>query len=134
MLYPIIVHQDEGVYEFTAPDFPSCFSLAETQEEIRPMLQDVVQLCMEETGVDVPVPSKIEEVAASEDAQGGFVMLVDLDFSFLDKTKTTISMTIPLSMLNTIDRAAKAVGKNRSQYLAECGVRCAPKRRPQAGA
>ncbi|SHJ71604.1 type II toxin-antitoxin system HicB family antitoxin (plasmid) [Halodesulfovibrio aestuarii] len=131
MLYPIIVHEEDGGYTFTAPDFPSCFSEADSQEEIQPMLQDVVQLVMEETGADVPVPSSVAELAASEEAQGGFVMLVDVDLSFLEKTAKRYNISTAPCLMATIDRAAKVAGKSRSQYLIDCGLKCAPRNRPQ---
>jgi len=134
MLYPIIVHMDDGAFEFTAPDFPNCFSLADSQEEIQPMLQDVVQLVMEETGADVPVPSSVADVAASKEAQGGFVMLVDVDLSFLEKTAKRYNISTSPYLMATIDRAAKSAGKSRSQYLVDCALRCAPKGRPEVGA
>lgn len=134
MLYPIIVHQEEDGYSFKAPDFPNCFSEADTPEEIQPMLQDVVQLCMEESGVDVPVPSEVAQVAASEEAQGGFVMLVDVDLSFLEKTAKRYNISTAPCLMATIDRAAKVAGKSRSQYLIDCGLKCAPRNRPQPGA
>lgn len=89
---------------------------------------------MEETGVDVPVPSGVAQVAASEEAQGGFVMLVEVDLSFLEKTAKRYNISTSPYLMATIDRAAKSTGKSCSQYLVDCALRCAPQKILSTGA
>lgn len=84
MKLPIIVHKEDVGFSINIPDVEGAFTQAEAEEEIQPMVQDVVQLCMEKTKQKLPTPSTVEEIAASEDAQNGYVVLIDLDFSFLD--------------------------------------------------
>lgn len=84
MQLPIIIHKEDVGFSIDIPDVEGAFTSAETEEEIQPMVQDVVQLCMRETKQKLPTPSTVEEVAASEDAQGGTVVLININMSFLD--------------------------------------------------
>lgn len=84
MKLPIIVHKEDVGFHIDIPDIEGAFTSAPTEEEIQPRVQDVVKMCMEYTKQKLPNPSTVEEVAASEDAQGGTVVLIDVDMSFLN--------------------------------------------------
>ena len=76
MLYPIILHKDEGsAYGVTVPDFPGVFSGGDTLEEALANVQDAIECFYDgEENVNPPSPSALEAVLASEDAQGGAVV------------------------------------------------------------
>lgn len=65
----------------------------------------------------LPDPSPLERVIASEGAKEGAVVLVDVNFDFLEKKTVPVNITVPLYMKNRIDKAAKARGLTRSAYL-----------------
>ena len=119
MLYPIILHKDAGsAYGVTVPDFPGVFSGGDTLEEALANVQDAIECFYDgEENVNPPSPSALEAVLASEDAQGGAVVLVEVNFDFLEKKTVPVNITLPLYMRNRIDHAAKTRGLNRSQFL-----------------
>ena len=87
MRYPVIVHKDGGSdYGVTVPDFPGVFSGGETLDEALANVQDAIETFYEGEEVErLPDPSPLESVLASEDAEGGAVVLVDVNFDFLEK-------------------------------------------------
>ena len=121
MLYPVIVHKDEGTeYGVTVPDFPGVFSGGETLEKALSNVQDAIETFYEgETNVPAPPdPSPLEKALASEDAQGGAVVLVNVDFGFLEKKAVPVNITLPAWLRDRIDKAAKEAGVTRSKYIA----------------
>ena len=127
MIYPVIIHKDEGSdFGVIIPDFPGCFSAASSQETIAASVQDAIECYMEGEDMEVPTPSDLTAVMASEDAEDGAIMMVDVDLSFLEKKAVPVNITMPVYVRNKIDRAAKATGKTRSAYMVDCALRCAP--------
>ena len=119
MRYPVIVHKDEASdYGVTVPDFPGVFSGGETLDEALANVQDAIETYYEGEEVEsLPDPSPLERVISSEDAKEGAVVLVDVNFDFLEKKTVPVNITVPLYMKNRIDKAAKARGLTRSAYL-----------------
>lgn len=133
MMYPVILfHEDGSDYDIIIPDFPGCYSAADTQEEIQSMVQEAIETHMDGEEWEPPIPSNVANVAASEAAEEGFVMMVDVDLSFLEKKTERVNITVPSYLLRRIDRMARGVGKNRSQFLVDCALRCAPKKMASA--
>ena len=89
MLYPIILHKDEGSdYGVTVPDFPGVFSGGATLDEALANVQDAIECFYDgEENANPPSPSALEAVLVSEDAQGGAVVLVEVNFDFLEKSR-----------------------------------------------
>ena len=121
MLYPVILHKDEGTdYGVTVPDFPGVFSGGSTLEEALANVQDAIETFYEgEEGAMPPHPSPLEKALASEDAQDGAVVLVDVDFDFLEKKAVPVNITLPVWLRNRIDKAAKDTGITRSRFIAQ---------------
>ena len=117
MQYIAIVHKDEGsAYGVTLPDFPGCFSAADSIEDLAQNVQEAVEVYAEdEEGFQPPVPKSFDEVA--KQANGGVLMLVDVSFDFLDKAVVPVNVSMPAYMRERIDRAAKRRGLTRSAYL-----------------
>ena len=112
MRYPVIVHKDEGTdYGVTVPDFPGVFTGGETLDEALKNVQEAIECFYEGEA------SPLERVLASEDAEGGAVVLVDVNFDFLEKKAVPVNITMPLYVRNRIDKAAKAHGLTRSAFL-----------------
>lgn len=119
MRYPVIVHKDGGSdYGVTVPDFPGVFSGGETLDEALANVQDAIETFYEGEEVErLPDPSPLESVLASEDAEGGAVVLVDVNFDFLEKKAVPVNITVPLYLRKQIDTAAKEQGLTRSAFL-----------------
>ena len=120
MHYIAIIHKGEGTaYGVTLPDFPGCFSAADTLDDVPRNVQEAVELWAEGEEVAPPVPSSFEEVARSEAARGGMLMLVDITFDFLDPNIVPVNISMPVHMRNRIDRAARDRGLTRSSFLVQ---------------
>lgn len=118
MKYIAIVHKDsDTAYGVTLPDFPGCFSGADTLEEVPAAIQEAVELWAEGEKIDPPMPSTFDDVAKLESAQGGVLMLVDVSFDFLNQKAVPVNITMPVYLRDRIDSAAKRSGMNRSQFL-----------------
>jgi len=118
MKYIAIIHKDaNSAYGVTLPDFPGCFSAADTLDEIPAAVQEAVELWAEGEEVDPPVPSSLDSIANSGLATGGMLMLVDINFDFLDDNVVPVNISMPVYMRNRIDKEAKARGLTRSAYL-----------------
>lgn len=114
MKYIAIIHKDpESAYGVTLPDFPGCFSGADTLDEIPGNIQEAVELWAEGEDITPPVPSSFESVAQLDSAKGGMLMLVDVNFDFLDQNIVPVNISMPVYMRNLIDREAKARGLTR---------------------
>ena len=118
MKYIAIIHKEaDTAYGITLPDFPGCFSAADSLDDIPATIQEAVELWAEGEEVEPPVPSSFEAVAQSPAARGGLLMLVDVDFDFLDQNVVPVNISMPVYMRKRIDRAARAHGLTRSAYL-----------------
>jgi len=121
MRYPVIIHKEENTdYGIVVPDFPGVFSGGSTLEEALANIQDAIETFYEgEEAAAPPTPSPLESALAHEDAQGGAVALVDVDFAFLEKKAVPVNITLPAWLCKRIDKAAKAAGLTRSKFIAQ---------------
>lgn len=124
MQYPVIIHKDENsCFGVIIPDFEGCFTAGDTIEEALQNVQEAVECHLEGEDVEIPLPSALEDVAKSEDAEGGFLALAEVDLSFMEKQVERINITIPKYALLKIDKAWVKVGaKSRSKWLADLGL------------
>ena len=121
MLYPVIVHKDPASdYGITVPDFPGVFSGGSSLDEALTNVQDALETYYEGEEVEaLPVPTPLDTVIVSDAAHSGAVVLVDVNFDFLNTRSVPVNITLPLWLRNRIDKAAKDAGMNRSKYLAK---------------
>lgn len=119
MHYPVIVHKNEGSdYGMTVSDFPGVFSGGGTLDEALANVQDTIETFYEGKEVErLPGSSPLGSVLASGDTEGEAVVLVEVNFGFLEKGAVPVNITVPLYLRNRIDRAAKARGIIRSALL-----------------
>jgi len=120
MLYPVIVHKDPASdYGVTVPDFPGVFSGGVTLEEALANVQDAIETFYEGEQVEsLPKPSPLDVLISSGSVEGGAVVMVDVNFDFLDTKAVPVNITLPVWLRNRIDKAAKEAGMNRSRYIA----------------
>lgn len=119
MYFPLIVYKDKtSDYGAFFPDFPGCFSMATTLDELLANAQDAVETWMLGESADkFPSPSAPELVLATPEAQGRAVFFVDIDTTFLDDETQRVNITLPRNTVNCIDKEAKAKGLSRSDFL-----------------
>jgi predicted RNase H-like HicB family nuclease len=118
--YPAIIETDErGGFGIFFPDFPGCVSAGDTIDEVMANGEEALAGHIEigiEHGDAIPEPSDLQSVVVDDDIQVAGRVLVRAD---LPGESRPLSITLPEGLLARIDRKAKALGYNRSAFLAE---------------
>jgi len=124
MRFPMIVYKNEkSAYGGLLPDFPGCWPVGETLDELLADVQDAVEAWMEgEDPAIFPVPSSLDAVQGSPDAQGRVLLLADVDTAFLEDVTERVNITAPRYALAAIDKLAKARGLSRSAYMVRASL------------
>ncbi len=119
MRFPMIVYKSENSgYGGLLPDFPGCYPMGETLDELLADVQGAVETWMEGEDPSIfPPPASLEAVQASPDAKNRTLVLVDVNTAFLDSATERVNITVPRYALSAIDRLAKAQGLSRSAYM-----------------
>ncbi|MCP1121582.1 type II toxin-antitoxin system HicB family antitoxin [Robbsia andropogonis] len=119
MLYPAYVHPGDGdtAFGIQFPDFPGCFSAADSQNEIPANAQEAVEAHFAD-GEPVPPPSTIARWADSADYADGFWMLIDIDLRKVSSKAVRLNISLPDYLVQRIDAAASARRLSRSAFLA----------------
>lgn len=124
MRFPLIVVKEaDSSYGGILPDFPGCYPMGSTLDELLDNVQDAIETWMLGEDPEVfPQPSLLEDVQQLQEAQGHVLLLVDIGIDFLDSTPQRINITVPRYALGLIDKAAKARGATRSAYLVQSAL------------
>lgn len=124
MKYPAVIHTDNGQdFGIFLPDFPGVISGGTSIEECLASVQEAVELVYEATGqTELPAPTPVADVMASDEAAGGWVMVADIDPAFLNARAVRVNLSIPEYLLARIDKKAKAAGLNRSAYMVQAAL------------
>lgn len=120
MLYPVYIHvgDNKHAHGVTIPDFPGCFSAADSWENLPANIQEAVELHFDGEDLDIPAPAPLEELASCAEYQGGVWMLVDIDLSRIRPRPVRINISLPGSLVRRIDEYAKTRHLSRSGFLA----------------
>ena len=124
MLYPVYVHvgDAEHAHGVTIPDFPGCFSAADSWNNLAAKVQEAVEVYCESEDMEIPAPSSLDDLVRSADYTGGIWMVVDIDTSRLDTKAERINITLPARLLRIIDQYVESTHGNRSAFLAEAAM------------
>ncbi len=119
MHFPMIIYKSSNsAYGGLLPDFPGCYPMGDTLDMLLAAVQDAVETWMEgEDPALFPLPSLLESVQSSPEAQGRVLLLVDVDTAFLEKVTERVNITVPRYALAAIDKMAKIRGLSRSAYM-----------------
>lgn len=101
------------------PDFPGCFSAADSWEELPANIQEAVEAHFEGEDVDIPKPTPLEELVSRPEYQGSAWMMVDIDLARIRPKAVRINISLPDSLVRRIDKYAKARHLSRSGFLAK---------------
>lgn len=120
MLFPVYVHKGDDSHAHGAelPDFPGCFSAADSWSELPARIQEAVELYCEDEDMLVPPPSSLDDLVNHPDYQNGIWMLMDIDTSKLRTRSVRLNVSLPESLLRRIDDEAGARHMSRSAFLA----------------
>ena len=128
-IYIAAIHKDQDS-DFTAlfPGVPGCITAGSTMEELEAMAREALQGHLEvlrDLGDPVPAPLAIEEARAHEDGRGAsFYLAVPV---YLETGRVVrLNITMPSSLVDQVDRFAKANHLSRSAFLAQAARRAMP--------
>lgn len=123
MLYPLYVHHAAGTaWGGTFPDFPGCFTAADTLADLPRCAQEAVEVFFEDEDVDIPAPGDIDRLCSQSDFQGGFWLLVDIDLAKVNAKPLRLNVSLPAHLVQRIDRYADAHHMTRSGFLARAAL------------
>lgn len=120
MLYPVYVHKDKGsAYGLTFPDFPGCFSAADTLADIPRMAQEAVEVHFAGEDFGIPEPSAPERWEGDERFTGGYWLLLDIDLAKISTKPVRLNVSLPQNLVVLIDAFASEHHMSRSGFLAQ---------------
>ncbi len=124
MLYPIYIHLGDKrhAHGVTVPDFPGCYSAADSWDELPEKILEAIELYCEGEDMDIPAPTPLEKLAAQSKYKGGVWMLIDVDVSQLTTRPVRLNVSLPEGLVKRIDTYAKAHHLTRSGFLAKAAV------------
>lgn len=120
MAYAIaLVHEENGVFGISFPDFPGCISTADTLDEV--IYRGSLALTMHvegmvEDGDPLPVLRSASDIRHTEDTEGAIIAAVSFE---LPGKSVRVQISMDEHLLEALDRAAKAKGASRSGCIAE---------------
>ena len=124
MLYPIYVHHEAGsAYGATFPDFPGCFAAADEIQYLTKAAQEAAEAHFGADSDPIPAPTSPDAWASDEDYQGGFWMMIDIDLSKVRSKAVRLNITLPESLVHSIDAYAASHHLSRSAFLASAAER-----------
>jgi predicted RNase H-like HicB family nuclease len=103
MLYPVYLHvgDERHAHGISIPDFPGCFSAADSWEGLPQAIQEAAEVFFEGEETEIPAPTPIERLALDPAYQGGAWMLAEIDVSKLGPSSGTTSATAAPAVLST---------------------------------
>lgn len=120
MMYPMYVHlgDENTAHGVTMPDFPGCYTAADSYEDLPKMVQEAVELHFDGEELPIPTPTPLEVLAKNGEYEGGTWMLFDIDLSRVDTSSKRINISMPQNLIERIDDKAKLIKLSRSAFLA----------------
>lgn len=117
-----LIHEENGVFGASFPDFLGCTTVADSLDAIMPKAAEVLAFHVEgmvEDGLSLPPVRSLTQLRKDpifrEDSAGAIIALVP----YAPPARAArINITLDESLLERVDRAAEAAGETRSGYLA----------------
>lgn len=124
MKFPIAIEPGDNshAYGVVVPDLPGCFSAGDTIESAYENAKEAIAGWLEielDDGHEIPLPSKIEDLAKQEEYKGWIFGIVDVPDEFLSDKTQRVNVTLPGRVLRRLDHLAKNSGETRSGYIAK---------------
>jgi len=122
-----LVHEEEGRFGVSFPDFPGVVTAAATLDDALRRAAETLAFHvagMIEDGDALPRLHTLSELRRDRtfqaDAKGALLVVVPVE---LPGRAVRVNISLDEGLLTAIDRAAKAVGENRSAFLANAAKR-----------
>lgn len=117
-----LVHEEDGTFGVSFPDFPGCVTAADTLDGAAAKAREVLAFHadgMAEDGLALPAVRTLDELRkdkeARADMRGALIMLVPYD---PPSRAVRINLTMDEALLARVDQAASRAGESRSGFLA----------------
>ncbi len=118
MIYPVYVTKEPGTcYGVIIPDFPGCFSAADSQADLPANIQEAIEVHMEGEDLTIPEPSSIDDLQHLDDYTDGHWLLVDIDISKINTKAQRVNISLAASFLSGMDKYAKSNSMTRSALI-----------------
>lgn len=118
-----ILHEENGVFGVSFPDFPGCITGADTEEDAIRKADEALTFHvagMLEDGETLPIGRSMRELVADPSVRelldGGVLFMARYE---LPKRALRINVSMDESLIEAIDRAAEQANESRSGFLAE---------------
>lgn len=118
-----LIHEEEGAFGASFPDFPGATTVAGDLEMLYRKAAEMLAFHvggMAEDGDGIPALRTLDELRKDptfrEDAEGAMIALIDVE---LPGKAVRVNISIEEHLLKRIDRAAEAAGESRSGFLAQ---------------
>lgn len=120
MIYPVYVHvgDDTHAHGVTIPDFPGCFTAADTWNALPKAVQEAIELHCEDEDMAMPISTPLEQLVNNPDYVDGIWLMIDVDLSQINTRSVRLNISLPESLVHRIDSEAKARHMSRSAFLA----------------
>ena len=116
-----LIHEENGVFGASFPDFLGCTTVADSLDAVIPKAAEALAFHVEGMIEDGPLPpvrtlaQLRKDPVFREDCAGAMIALVP----YAPPARAArINITLDESLLERVDRAAEAAGETRSGYLA----------------
>lgn len=122
-----LVHEEDAIFGISFPDFPGCIATGRTEDEVVRRGTEALAFHvagMVEDGDSLPVIRGLgdlrDDPVFREESVGAVVVLVPVE---LPGRAVRLNISMDETLVEAIDRAAKAAGQSRSAFLAEAARR-----------
>ncbi len=117
-----LVHEEDGVFGVSFPDFPGCIATGRTAEDALRKGQEALNFHvagMVDDNDPLPLQRSLSIMRADqvfqEDAYGAMVALIPVD---LPGRAVRLNISMAETLVDAVDRAARHSGQSRSAFLA----------------
>jgi len=122
-----LIHEENGVYEASFPGFPGCRTSADDPDTVIARAEEALALHIERMireGRELPQERSLAQLAIDPDFLAGSPRAMIALVPYAPAARSVrLSVRLDELLLTRIDRAAKAAGETRSEFLAEAARR-----------
>jgi len=105
------------------PDMPGCFTASDTLEGLLAAAQEAVCTHYGFDNDPLPAASLPDQWLDHPDYQGGFWMIVNVDISRIRQRAVRLNISLPETLVQSIDKEARQRGQSRSAFLASAATK-----------
>jgi len=118
-----LIHEEDGVFGISFPDFPGCIATGRSEDEVLRKGTEALTFHiagMVEDGDALPVSRTLSELRGDADfrADAADAVVAVVNYEAPGRS-VRVNISFEERLLESVDRAAAAAGQSRSAFLAE---------------